>query len=86
MLSRKLLRGVYGSYNLLLHERQKNIYICFSYYPCGTAYWDKVFSERMCCKSVLHYYTCMNSRDFPCETDNTRRNRQHVYFDESERC
>ena len=31
----------------------------------------------------LHYYNCMNSRDFPCETDNTRRNRQN--FNESER-
>ena len=37
------------------------------------------------CAAILHYYTCINSPDFPCETDNTRRNRQNIYFDESER-
>ena len=45
------------------------------YHACGTPYWV----------SILHYYTCMESRSFSCETDNTRRNRQNIYLNESER-
>ena len=43
----------------------------------GTIMWNSllrqsVFSYRMRCRSILHYYTCMDSRDLLCETDNTR--------------
>ena len=77
-------------YYLLLYEHQTNIYlfqVTYMYYhPCGTHYWDKVFLLTHVLQinsTLLHLY---NSQEFRCETDKTRRNRQDIYFDESERC
>ena len=35
-------------------------------------------SWRVRCRLILHYYTSMNSRDFPCETDNTSQSPKHI--------
>ena len=85
-LSRKLLRGIYGSYTIYFYmsARQINIYLfqVTWYHPCGTLYCDKLFLLMHALQINSTYITTLV---FPRETDNTRRNRQNIYFDESER-
>ena len=41
--------------------------------------------KKKCLHITADYYTRMNSRDIPYESDYTRRNHQNIYFDQSER-
>ena len=77
----KALRCIWGIYYLLLHERETK---CVSDDPVPTIWYSllgqRVFSESLRCRSVLHNCTCIDSRDFPTETDNTFRKPQNIYF------
>ena len=69
-----------------MHERQTKIYLfqMTRYHPCGTPYRNKVFSlntDLQINSTIPHVW----NREIFAVKHCTRRNRQNVSFDESER-
>ena len=54
-------------------------------FACDEAFPTETKCGTHALRTILLCYNRMDSRDFSCETDSIRRNRQNVYFDESDR-